>query len=75
MEDRSKCSDLEISYQEPSWHECPELELNQWYYPTGASRWGYGFFLMDKATYDLVVPGGSERSAFSLAYGSITFAN
>ena len=45
----------------PNWPAPPPLKLNQLYWPTGASRWGVGLFLIDNA--GLTAIGGAATAS------------
>ena len=40
----------------PNWSAPPRPKINTLWWPTGATRWAVGLFLVDKATWDLIYP-------------------
>lgn len=53
----------------PNWPPRPRLRLNQLYWPTGATRWALGIFLVDAETVDKLSGGAGSARTFKMYDG------
>ena len=52
----------------------PEIGLNEWYFPSGAMRWGYGFFLASASQRNLIMQATSGgQQSDSLIFDATDF--
>ena len=47
----------------PNWSKPPKPKINSWYRPTGAARWGFGFFLCDFARLQTILAAIGTNNA------------
>ena len=52
-----------------NWPDCPQLGLNQLYWPTGASRWSMFFGLVDTERKDAILAATGPQTAGTLILG------
>lgn len=63
----------QIAPQAPNWPSVPPLNINQLYWPIGATRWARGYFLIDNTTKTALSQDFASTAGMTLKLNNVEF--